>query len=430
MHPAFFRVVVLCLGLVSPAVYASQLTLTLDDVLERGFDNSLDLQKNLIDLSSAEYSADRLWSELFPGISGSLGVSYGSPLLSGGGFELDRDRAGYSTSLGVNLSLNAGIPYAMRNIRLAYQTRLLNYEDARNQLGIQLTKSFFGLITDRDNLTVLGDLLNLAQLQYERAQVAFRNGLIRELDLMQSRLSLENVRYNLNYARSSYNSRLSDFLVQLGIPYNADVALEGAIAISRVEIESERLILENLPRRPDILSRRQEIERLENAEKQNAYANRAPSIRLEAQWSSANFNPFNDNLRGSATLNIPIDPWVPGSARGQSISNARHAVEKARLDLQEAENAAMLQVRSLAANLDNAWDTIEIARLGLAIAQRSFELAEQGFRSGTVESLRLEDAQNDLANARQRLLRSELAYLTMILDICAALNISWKDLMP
>jgi outer membrane protein TolC len=108
---------------------------------------------------------------------------------------------------------------------------------------------------------------------------------------------------------------------------------------------------------------------------------------------------------------------------------AKNAVEKARLDLQSVEDAATAQIRSLAASLRNSWDSIEIARLSLGVAERGYELTEQGFRNGTVESLKLEDARNNLVNARQRLLQSELSYFNMILDISAALNISWKDLM-
>jgi multidrug efflux system outer membrane protein len=412
---------------VLPAAFS--LTLSLDDALERGIENSLDLKRSLIDLSVAEYSANRLWSELFPAISASLGASYASSLFSGDGFELSKDGAGFSAGLGLSLTLNAGIPFAIRNIRLAYQSRLLSYEDARNQLGIQLTKNFFGLIADGDNLAVLADMLRLAELQHQRNQVAFNNGLVGELTLMQSRLGMENARYSLSAARSAYATRMADFLAQLGIAQDTETVLEGKIEISRVEADAERLIREYLPRRPDIVSRRQEIERLENAQRQTAYASRAPSLRLQAEWNSRSFDPFADSLSGSATLNIPIDPWVSGSRAGQSIRGARAAVERARLDLQSAEEAAALQIRSLAANLRNSWDSIEIARLSLSVAERGYELTEQGFRNGTVESLRLEDARNNLVSARQRLLQSELSYLTMILDVSAALNISWKDLM-
>jgi outer membrane protein TolC len=240
---------------------------------------------------------------------------------------------------------------------------------------------------------------------------------------------MENARYSLSAAKSVYAARMGDFLAQLGIAQDADTTLEGKIEIVKIEADADRLIKDNLSRRPDIVSKRQEIERLENARKQTALSNKAPSLRLDVGWNSRNFDPFSDALSGNATLSIPIDPWIPGTNRNQSVLNAKYAADKARLDLQSAEDAAAAQIRSLAANLRNSWDSIEIARLSLSAAERGHELTQQGFRNGTVDSLKLEDARNNLAAARQRLLQSELAYFNMILDISAALNIGWKDLM-
>jgi len=435
-----FLIVFLCVNLwLPPYARADRLVLSLQDALERGIENNLSLKKSLIDLEAAQYSANRLWSEVFPTISGSVGASYSSPLFSGDGFKAEKDNLTNSAGLGISLTLNAGIPYSMKNIKLAYQTRLLSYEDARNQLEIQITKNFYGLIADRDNLAVLADMLNLAQLQHERNQVAFRNGLVGELTVLQSRLSMENARYSLSAAKSAYAARMGDFLVQLGISQDADapsadaaappVELEGKIEIVKIEADAERLIKENLSRRPDIVSKRQEIERLENARKQTALSAKAPSLTLRAEWNSRNLDPFADTLGGSATLNIPVDPWIPGTNKSQSVLGAKYAVDKARLDLQSAEDAAAAQIRSLASNLINSWDSIEIARLSLSVAERGHELTQQGFRNGTVDSLKLEDARNNMVAARQRLLQNELAYFNMILDISAALNIGWKDLM-
>jgi len=111
------------------------------------------------------------------------------------------------------------------------------------------------------------------------------------------------------------------------------------------------------------------------------------------------------------------------------VRNAKLAIDKAKLDLKIAENSAATQIRSRAANLYNSRDSIEIAKLSLQAAQRTYELTEQGFKNGTIEYLKLEDARNNLAEQRQRLLRSELACQTAILDISAALNIKWQDLL-
>jgi len=409
-------------------LYAASETLSLDKAIALALENNLTLKKSLIDLSGAEYSANRLWSEVFPGISATAGVNYSSALFSGDGFALNEKGVTYNVGFGVNLSLNAGIPYAIKNIKLAYQSNLLKYEDARNQLVIQITKTFYSLIAEKNNLDYLENILNLAQRQLERNQISYNNGFIGQLTLMNSRLSVENARYNLSAARSAFANNTGEFFDLLGMAQDADASLSGNIEIVRIDAQAETLIRDYLSQRPDIISRRQEIERLEYAEKQTALSSRAPSLSLSVNWGSSEFDPFNDTIRGSATLSIPVDSWIPGTSKSQNIQKANQSVEKARLDLQIAEDSAKTQIRSLASNLRNSWDSVEIARLSLGVAERSYELSDLGFRNGTVESLVLEDARNNLANSRQRLLQSELSYFNMTLDLCAALNIDRKEL--
>jgi multidrug efflux system outer membrane protein len=403
------------------------LVLTLDEAVRRALEENLDLKKRLIDLSAAGYAAKNLWAELFPSITAGAGASYGTGLFSGNGFELDKSGLGYDLSAGLSLSLNAGLPQTMKIIKLAYQSRLLEYEDARRQLETVIAKNFYTLLTDRENLAHLEKTLELAERQLERDRIAFNNGLKGELALLQSRLGAETAKYRLSNARTAYTAALGDFLALLGIPQDRPAVLDGEIDIYPVDAEPEALIREYLPKRPDILGWGQAIESLEYTARQNALEARAPSLTLSTRWSSQ-FEPFADRVNGSVSVSIPIDSWVPGTRRDRALKTAAANVEKARLDLKNAENEAASRIRSLAAGLKNSWAGIEIARLSVEIAERTYELHEEGFRLGTVESLALEDTRNSLAEKRQQLLQSELAYQTMTLDLAAALNIDWKIL--
>jgi multidrug efflux system outer membrane protein len=175
------------------------------------------------------------------------------------------------------------------------------------------------------------------------------------------------------------------------------------------------------------LSRRQTIENLEYTAKQIVLENRAPSLSVSARWNGQ-FEPFTDRLSGSASVSIPLESWVPGTGRNRAVKAAEANIEKARLDLKNTENAAAAQIRSLSARLRDSWASIEIARLSVEIAERTYVLHEEGFRLGTVESLALEDTRNSLAEKQQQLVQSELAYQTMTLDLAAALHIDWKEL--
>jgi multidrug efflux system outer membrane protein len=410
-----------------PNLAAVPLPLSLDEAIRRAVDQSLSLRKSSIDLASAEYAAKNLWAEIFPGISAQTELNYGSSLFTGDGFWLGKSGMDYRLSLGLSLSLNAGIPSAIKKIELAYRTRLLDYEDARRQLEIQTAKSFYGLIADRENLAYFKETLELTERQLEKNRIAFENGLVGELAYLQSRLAVQTARYDLSDAQTGYAYQMGEFLLLLGLDQDVEAVPVGGIEITRIELDPERLIREYLAKRPDIVSRRQLIEHLEYTEKQTALSLRAPSLNLSAQWRGSGIDQFADTLSGGVRLDIPIDSWIPGTKDSQEIRSAGADLEKARLDLKDAENAAASQIRSLAAQLRNSWDSIEIARLRVQLAERTYELTETGFMNGTVESLALENTRKDMAEARQQLLRGELAYQSMTLDLAAALNLDWKE---
>jgi multidrug efflux system outer membrane protein len=388
------------------------------------------LQKSFIDLTTAGIAAENLWAEVFPDISLSGGLSYRTTLFTGTPFNTP-EAFGYSGSLWLTLKLNPSLRQAMKIIDLAYRSQLLSYENARRQLEIEVTKEFYRLLTERESLANLEEIKTLADRQVEKSQTAFNNGLISQLALLQSRLGAETARLNQSRAETDYRSHLGEFLVLLGLEQYTETVLEGKIEIEQVETDPERLIRDYLGKRPDIVSQRQAIERLELAERQTVLSNRAPTLSLSAQWSGSDppgTNGFSDTLSGSLSLEIPVESWIPGTKKNQTIGSARAGVEKARLDLRDAENRAMTEIRSLTAKLRNSWGSIEIARLQVEIAQRTYELTDEGFRNGTVEFLDLQEAWNSMAKARQQLLEGELAYQTMMLDLAAALNLDWSAL--
>jgi outer membrane protein TolC len=408
------------------------LVLSLEDAVSRALDNSLNLKKNRIDLSTADYSSKRLWAEIFPTLSGTVGLNYDAGNVSKNGMKFEDPNFGYSASFGLSFDLNAGVPYAMKLLKLAYQIQLLSYEDASRQIEIETAKSFYTLIAGRENLAQLGEALKLAEQQLEKNQTAFRNGIIAERTLLQSQLSVETAKYNLSTAQTTYDNQLNQFLSSLGVSQGIPVALEGSFAIVRIEEDPEELIREYLPRRPDIVKQRQEIERLEYTEKRGALSAKAPSLSLQAQWRGGSGTggisaDFTDSVSGSASISIPITPWIPGTTGAQQIRGAGANVEKARLELQNIEDNASAQIRSYMANLRNSWNSLEIARLRLGIAERTYELTEQGFRNGAVDFLDLESIRNDLASARQQLLERERDYQITTLDLAKALNRDWRQ---
>ena len=422
-----------------PGAAGESVTITIDEAVQRALDNSINLKKGAIDLAQAGYSANRLWSEIFPGISLSAGLTFlpSSPLFTEPGFSYNDDALSYSLNLGLSLALNPSIRSSMRRIELAYRSELLTYEQAAQQLEIQVIKNFLGLVNSREHIAFMQESLDIAIQNLNQDRIAWQNGMLNELTWLNSQLSTETARYNLNMAQGAYQIALEEFLTLLDMDTGTDLILAGTIEIVPIYYYPEELILMYLHRRPDIIRQHQTIERLELIRNGTTHSNRSPTLDLGTQWRGGSptsgqrgglSDQFTDNITGSVTLRIPIDAWIPGTRQSQNIRAANSELEKAHLDLQNTQTQAKAQIRSLVLNLNNTIESLEIARLRMEIAQRTVEATEIGFRNGTVQYRVLEETRRDLADARQRFLNGELSYQSMFLDLAAALNVDWRVL--
>jgi multidrug efflux system outer membrane protein len=416
------------------AIAADTVTLTLDDAVRLALDNSINLKKSAIDLAKAGYSASKLWSEIFPSFS--LGTSFtflpSTQLITDPGFQYKDNALSYSVDLRISLSLNPSLYSSMKNIELAYRTQLLSYENASKLLEIQVIKRFLNLITLNANISNMQENLDLALQKMNNDSIARANGLLSELVWLNSQLSAETARYNLLNVQNSYKNSLGEFLALLGIDDGTNVILNetaGTVEIVKLNLEPEKLILEYLPKRPDIIAQRQTIERLELAKNIATNNSRSPTLSFSTQWQGGAGNlgaSFTDSIRGSLSLSIPIDSWIPGTRQNQTLRAADSEIEKAKLELHNTETQAKTQIRLLVSDLNNTWESLEIARLRVSVAERTVEATYIGFRNGTVEFRDLEDRRSDLSNARQRLLQEEFSYQSKLLDLAAALNVEWK----
>lgn len=345
-------------------------------------------------------------------------MNYGTNLFTGEN-QFSADGFGYSVSASARISFNAGIPHTMKLAALAYQMQLLSYEDAKKQLEIQVAKSFYSLIAEKENISVLKSALDLAEGQEARITTAFRNGLINERTSLQIQLAAETARLALMKAETAYAANLRSFLMVLGI--EKDVVLQGRIEIAKFEEDVDALILSFLDKRPDIVSKKQTVEKLEITAKQKQYTAKTPSLNAGITWNGSG-KEFSDRLSGSVSVDISVDPWIPGTKSYQSLKTADSDIEKARLDLQNAESIAKNEIKNLVASLYSSWQTIETARLQVQIAERTYQVTERGFQQGSVELSALEDAMDNMSRARQELLASEFAYKALTLDLDKVLN--------
>ena len=398
--------------------------LTLEEACSLTEKNSIALQKEAIDLEMDRIAAKNLWAQIFPSISVSGGARYNIPIND----NAQKTDPVYTASVGLSLRLNAGLPFTMANISMAYKKKLLNYEQAKRILINQTSKNFYSLIAQMERLTFLEGAMRLALEQLERDRIARQSGYVGELDYLSAQVSAERAKLAYNRALTDYQNALGKFLVALGLDVGGTVTLEGKPAIAKLSLDPDALISERLTQRPDMVAQRSEIEQLKNTRTGSFLSNKGPSVNLSAEWGATLKDGFNDFIGAGISVSIPIDPWIPGTTGDQAVKRANASYQKAVLELRDMENNAKQEIRSYTDSINNTWTEVEIARLQASYAQRAYELAEQSYRRGTMNFLNYETARNRLSDAQQQLLQSELNYKILVLDLASVLNIEEDEL--
>ena len=412
----------LCFLLLPAALCPAQQTLTLGEAQGLAEEHSIALQKEALNVEMDRIRAKNLWAQVFPSISVSGGANYSIPLNSNA---RPGDPA-YTARLSLSLGLHGGLPAAMANLSLAYKNGLLNYEEARRRLRTQTAKDFYSLLSEQSRLLSLEGATRLAEEQLERDRIARRNGYVGELDFLSASLSAERARLAYNRARSDYRAALGNFTAALGL--EGEPALADSAALVPLDLDTERLIAGGLPRRPDLQALRNEAERLKNARNESFFAAKGPQVNLSASLGANLENGFDDAASAGISVTIPLDPWIPRSAKDQAVRQARTNYEKALLDVADRERSARREILNAAENVRNTWAEVEIARLQNDYARRAFELAADAYRRGTMNFLDYERVRNNQTEARQQLLQSELNYRILVLDLALSLNMETEEL--
>ena len=419
---AFFAA--LSLGAARP-LPGETLPLSLEAATEYALRENTALAKSALDTDTARVKAAHLWAEVFSvSAEGRAGYELTRPQSAASG------RPTFNVNAGVALDLGLGLRARLQTIRLAYQNEALNYESAHKQLEITVAKSYYGLVTQEKHLSLLRDRLGEAEKQRDKDTALFENGLLSALNLQRGLLSVETARFELRRAELDAANNTAAFLNALGVSGETGIELTSAFEVKKLVVDADELIARLLPQRIDIAQARLALQTAELGAKQTLFQNRAPSLRLSADWNgqAEPASLFSNTLRAGVSVVIPVDSWIPYSKNAQTVTAAKSTAEKARLELKNTEKTAVNTIRNLVMNLKNAWSGIEIARLRAALAEKTYGLAITAFENGAEDYLALETARNELTLYRWEQLNEELSYKNTSLDLAAALNITLLEL--
>ena len=367
-----------------------------------------------IQWDNQRFESNSIFSQINPSFSVDFDLVYSQPLLR-----------------------NFGRLATNRNIRVAE----LNAQSSTNDLELSVTTTiqqvadtYWSLVEAREQLTVSEESLALAEQLHEMNRVQVEVGTKAPLELTQSEAGIATRQEQI--IRDS--AAVEDAADQLRQLLNLDQSSLWDTAIvpttspetSRIEIDLNRALQTALSERPELLSERLAVRRLE-IDARFFKNQRKPQVDLQLRYGynglggdvlvteGSIFDPdpmftvinggYDDALE--QVIDGDFDGWQVGlnvsyplqnrSARARSTI-ANLALEGGKTQLEERELAVRTEVRRAARAVRTAAQQIDAARISRELEEKNLEAEQKRYENGLSTSFQVLEIQEDRSLARSR----------------------------
>lgn len=309
----------------------------------------------------------------------------------------------------------------MRQIEMDYENARINYALQRLNVERNITSQFYSLFMSQQNLAISESELENAERNFNiikdkvEADLTTKDEYYQaELNLAQSRSSLENQRVSLENAKDNFKQ-------VLGIPLEEDIVVVCDIEAEPVIVDFDKALESAMTTRLELRQRQISREQQEMSMiqvKDNDSFNGSISLSLGIMGDSPEFNHIYDNPtnnpRVSVSFSVPLYDWGARKARIKAAEIGRQIFE---LSAEEELKSIEMNVRSTCRSLDNLVGQISIAEQSQRNAQLTYDLNEERYRNGELTGLQMNQFQNQLSNSKMSYTQAIINYKVQLLNI-------------
>ena len=391
------------LGLLWPAASGAQVTVTLDEAIQRAMDRSPTMAQQEQAVGNASSAKLQALGTFIPNVSAS---SSGS-LRSAQRFDQATDRivTGSSDSYSAGLSgsitiFDGGRMFASYDAAKSdYSAALARRENQRNQVVLQTKNLFFAALRQADLLEVAQQRVRQAEESLAMVRTRTQVGTATMSDSLRARLELVNARQAVLNAETA--TRAARFALGRQVGESQPVMPVAPENLEPVPLTlSEQEILQIAEAASPSVIAAEEGTRSAGKDVTIAKSQYLPSISFSTGYNWANQAASLDG--GTTSWNLGLRASYPifnGFAREGAVDRAQWSQRVARLQEDDARLAAREQADGALHDLRTAELAIAIAQEAQAVAQEDLRVVGERYRVGVATILELVTSQISVVQA-------------------------------
>ena len=413
-------VFVLAAGVFAQDASTQKKILTVDDAVELAMQENVTIKRQTASLELLRERSMYSWNSASPSVS--LSGSYGVPLE-------DNQKASWSVTGQVNVSLTPALYTSIKTASLNYQNGQISYEQTKKTVELNVRKLFLNLLLAKQSLDLQKANLETSRQRYNSNREKYNRGQLSELDLLNSQYNYESLKPSVESTQINYDNSLLSFKILLGLPDTQEIELNGNLKdyVSKKEITFDY----DVEQVPSI----QTLERQIELAKTNLLAARfsayGPSFSAGYTYTYAD-RGMGGGAQGSNSLSLgvrlPLDGLFPWSNSSINVDAAKVNVQDLELQLENEKANTKLNIETSLKKIKQAQAQLELLESNVSLAQKTYNVTLTAYNHGSRDYLTLQNASVSLLNAQLSLEQQRYNLISAILDLENTLGLPFGDL--
>jgi len=456
----FLILICLLTGLTTGFAQSPDSVYNLQQCIDIAIRNNLTVKRSELDMERSRIYWQQQRANLLPTFSGNVnhGISTGRSLDPFTNTYLNQQITSADYNANANLVLFNGmtVQNSIRQTSLAYQAGKMDFEQAKNDITLNVITTYFQAINNTDLLALATNQLEVSKQQVQRLQVMNTNGAVKPSDYFDVKGQQSTDQLSVINAKNSLEASKLNLLLLMNVPYTRSITLQrlnaSELPSAKFAATAEQVYndaIANLPLVKAATYRRQSTEKQVKAAKGLLYPTLSLFGGVATRYSSAakrsffvdsteantgmfiktptgnqsvygynqNFGSekvgYYNQFKNNYTTQVGVGLQIP-------ILNAfqnRNRVALAKIDLSEAryieENTRVQlkqNVEQAYINMTSAYDRYQILTEQVDAFKESFRTAEIRFNAGVLNSVDYIVAKNNLDRANNNLINARYDY--------------------
>lgn len=391
-------------------------TLSLQDCIDLALANSPSMISAQLAAQNARVNLNLAKSQFLPTASAGFDSRYdmGASV---------HDHGTTNAQIGANLTLS-GVTDIARNVKMkqaAVDQADLNVQSVQQDIIRNVRKGYYVLLAAQRAVDIRTKSRDLYQDQYKRTSEYYRLGLRPKVDVTTAEVNLNNESLRLIRATNSVKTASASLANILGVVTPNLLTVEMVEDFDNWEITLDEAVNTAYQNRPDVQSAQLGV-RISQMQLSQARAGLFPTLSFSAGYTkSGDSGLYLDNESARVGVGIEI-PLFNAFKTYNGIKQAQIALKNTHNSTRSLLNNVFLQVQKAYIALNEAAESIPLAKLNVAKAKENMQLARGRYNEGIGDIIALKDAEVAYTDAELSLLTARYDYASAVADLKQAMG--------